>query len=154
MALLTSTAARDATSLASTSSGNTNNDVYNVFINHRGPDVKKGLASDIYNRLVADGSTRVFLDKDELQTGENINTQIEGAIRTASVHGAIFSPGYADSNWCLNELVLMVESKTTILPVFYNVKPSDLRWTEGAYIHCLYSYYCNCCCYFGRHDYQ
>ena len=58
-------------------------------------------------------------------------TQIEGAIQAASVHVAIFSPGYASSKWCLDELVLMVESKSTIIPVFYNVEPSNLRWTEG-----------------------
>jgi Cdc6-like AAA superfamily ATPase len=57
--------------------------------------------------------------------------QIEGAIRTASVHVAIFSPRYAESSWCLKELVQMLESGSTIIPVFYNVEPSDLRWTRG-----------------------
>lgn len=31
----------------------------------------------------------------------------------------------------MNELPLMVESRSTIIPVFYGVKPSDLRWTKG-----------------------
>jgi len=39
--------------------------------------------------------------------------------RTASIHIAIFSPRYAESTWCLNELVLMLESRSTIIPVFY-----------------------------------
>lgn len=130
MAHLNLTPARDASSSTSTSHGNTNSYVYDVFINHRGPDVKKGLASHIYHRLSVYG-LRVFLDQQQLQEGENMTPQMAGAIRTASVHIAIFSPGYADSHWCLNELLLMLESRSTILPVFYNVKPSDLRWTSG-----------------------
>jgi len=65
-----------------------------------------------------------------MKAGDDLTGQIKGAIATASVHIAIFSPKYADSKWCLEELVLMLESGTTIIPVYYHVKPSDLRiWT-------------------------
>eukprot|EP00253_Pinus_taeda_P002727 PITA_02727 len=123
-------AARDGTSSASTSQGNTNSYVYQVFLNHRGPDVKEGLATDIYNGLKKLGLS-VFLDQPELQRGEKLKPQIEGAIRTASVHVAIFSPNYAQSRWCLDELVQMLESGSTIIPVFYKVEPADLRHTRG-----------------------
>lgn len=103
---------------------------FEVFINHRGPDVKKGLATRLNNCLEGHG-LRVFLDDPALERGEWITPQIEGAIRTASVHVAIFSPGYAESSWCLDELVMMLDSSTTIIPVFYNVSPSELRWTRG-----------------------
>jgi hypothetical protein len=137
MANLNLSLARDDISFASssTSYGNTDSYVYDVFINHRGPDVKHTLATDLYDCLTGH-RLRVFLDKQELQEGENITPQIKSAIRTASVQIAIFSPGYADSRWCLDELVLMVESvaklRSTIIPVFYGVKPSELRWTQGA----------------------
>lgn len=148
MALLTLTPASEETSLASSSTaaastsygGGNNNYVYDVFINHRGPDVKNTLAADLYRRLCKH-QLRVFLDQEELQEGENITPQIESAIRTASVHIAIFSPRYAESNWCLNELLLMLKSGSTILPIFYGVKPSHLRWTErnknGVYARAL-----------------
>jgi len=107
---------------------------YDVFLNHRGPDVKKTFASDLYRRLKAHG-LRVFLDQQELQKGEKLTCQIEGAIRAASVHIAIFSPNHAESKWCLDELLLMLESMRDkgykILPVFFRVKPSELRWTEA-----------------------
>lgn len=131
MADVNFTPARDGTSSASTSQGNTNSYVYDVFVNHRGPDVKKGLASHIYHRL-KDLGLAVFLDQEVLERGEGLNPQIEGAIRTASVHVAIFSPNYAHSRWCLDELVQMLESRSTIIPVFYKVEPADLRWTHGA----------------------
>eukprot|EP00253_Pinus_taeda_P019269 PITA_19269 len=129
-------AARDGTSSASTSQGNTNSYVYQVFLNHRGPDVKKGLATLIYDRL-KDLGLSVFLDEKELEGGEELDPQIEGAIRTACVHVAIFSPNYAQSRWCLHELVLMREqmlkSGSTIIPVFYKVEPAEVRWASGEY---------------------
>jgi hypothetical protein len=124
---------RDATSFASSSTSPSHSGVYDVFISHRGPDVKKGIASHIYHRL-KDSGLAVFLDQPEMKEGEKITPQIKRAIRTASVHIAIFSPGYADSPWCLDELLDMldtVKSGSTILPLFYNVQPSDLRWTRG-----------------------
>jgi hypothetical protein len=116
---------------ASTSTtANPNNHCYDVFINHRGTDVKKTFASHLYGRLHGLG-LRVFLDQSELQQGDSITLQIEEAIRTASVQVAIFSKGYAVSNWCLDELVLMLNTGATVIPVFYDVEPSQLRWTQG-----------------------
>lgn len=105
---------------------------YDVFINHRGPDVKKTLASYLYHSLVAHG-LRVFLDTEEMQEGDSLTSQIEGAIRTAFIHIAIFSPRYAESSWCLDELVLMLESRSTIIPIFHTVKPSELTSENGKY---------------------
>lgn len=108
--------------------------LYQVFINHRGPDTKKTLASLIYHRLTRDG-LHVFLDKEEIQTGDKISPAILSAIRSASVHITIFSPGFADSNWCLEEYFLIKESseerRSMIIPVFYDVEPADLRHIES-----------------------
>eukprot|EP00253_Pinus_taeda_P036374 PITA_36374 len=114
---------------ASTSAHSNNDSRFDVFINHRGPDLKKTFASLLYRRLWFHG-LRVFIDYQDRQ-GEEIRSQIEGAIRTASVQIAIFSPTYADSRWCLDELVLMLETRARIVPVFYGVKPAELRSTEG-----------------------
>lgn len=125
---------------ASTSTDANNNEVHDVFINHRGPDVKKNFASHLYRRLLLQG-VRVFLDYQELEEGKNFDFQIKRAIESASVHIAIFSPGYADSKWCLDELQLMFQSKSPIIPVFYRVKPADLRRTreqdKGVYTQAL-----------------
>ncbi|XP_057846968.2 disease resistance protein RPV1 isoform X1 [Cryptomeria japonica] len=109
---------------------------YHVFINHRGPDVKKTLASHIYHALETHG-LRVFLDKQELQVGDFLTPAIQSAIRSASVQIAIFSETYAQSPWCLDELVWMLDSDPTsikIIPIFYDIEPSELRHVEkGAY---------------------
>jgi len=74
-----------------------------------------------------------------MQAGDPVISQINGAIATASVHIAIFSPRYAESKWCLDELLLMLKSGATIIPIFFNVKPSDLRWAvrDGVYNQAL-----------------
>jgi len=102
---------------------------HGVFINHRGPDTKKTFASYLYRRLLIHGY-RPFLDQEELEVGSNFPSQIVDTIRSASVHVAIFSPTYAHSPWCLRELVLMLESKAPIIPIFYHVDPAHLRWTD------------------------
>ena len=113
----------DSSSISIVASPNTSNcyNYYDVFINHRRPDVKKTFATDLYHALTKHG-LRVFLDIEELLEGDKLNSQSESAIRTAAVQIAIFSPGYALSSWCLNELLYMfemLERGSTILPVFY-----------------------------------
>ncbi|KAH9293939.1 hypothetical protein KI387_040862 [Taxus chinensis] len=106
---------------------------YDVFINHRGPDVKETLALELYNFLKR-MDIPTFLDSPEFEPGDSIPPTIENVIRSASVHIAIFSTNYANSPWCLDELDLMLQTKTRIIPIFYHVKPVDLRYTEkGAY---------------------
>lgn len=111
---------------------------YNVFINNRGPDVKATFATDLYHRLATCGF-RVFLDKYEMRAGLDLACQIKQAIETASIHIAIFSRRYAESCWCLDELLQMwlktCESDRDILiPVFYRVKPFEVRsMAKGPY---------------------
>lgn len=100
---------------------------WDVFINHRGPDVKHTLATAIYNALNRMG-LRIFLDVEALQPGDLIPMHIQEAMRSASLHIAIFSKSYAHSPWCLAELSFMLKTGTRIVPVFYYVDPSDLRW--------------------------
>ncbi|GLJ27774.1 hypothetical protein SUGI_0545100 [Cryptomeria japonica] len=73
----------------------------------------------------------------ELQVGDFLTPAIQSAIRSASVQIAIFSKTYAQSLWCLDELVWMLDSDPTsikIIPIFYDIEPSELRYVEkGAY---------------------
>ncbi|XP_057859041.1 probable 2' cyclic ADP-D-ribose synthase BdTIR [Cryptomeria japonica] len=110
---------------------------WDIFINHRGPDVKVTLARAIYNALHAMGF-RVFLDSEELQLGNFLPEALQEAMLGASLHVAIFSPGYAQSPWCLAELSFMLKSGKPIIPVFYCVEPTDLRGVaqgKGVYVN-------------------
>ncbi|KAH9289112.1 hypothetical protein KI387_033229, partial [Taxus chinensis] len=103
--------------------------LFDVFINHRGPDVKETLALQFYNSL-KDKGLQAFLDSEEKRVGDSFPSTIYTAISSACAHIAIFSKRYAESPWCLEELRRMIESEAKIYPVFYEVKPSDLRYIE------------------------
>jgi hypothetical protein len=80
---------------------------------------------------------RTFRDDEELPRGENISTELLNAIRGSKIFIVVFSKGYASSKWCLNELVEIVQCKNTIghtlLPIFYQVEPSDVRKQTGIF---------------------
>jgi len=128
-----------AHTVASSSTAASPKKLYHVFINHRGPDVKKTFASHLYHRLSSPYvGLRVFLDQPELRVGDKFPDQIKEAIKTASVHVAIFSKAYAESVWCLNELLYMFESGAPIIPVFYDVEPAQLRDKDEVYAKALH----------------
>eukprot|EP01018_Ginkgo_biloba_P005109 Gb_04246 [translate_table: standard] len=102
---------------------------YDVFINHRGPDVKNTLADTLYEFLKSAG-VRAFLDREELQRGEVLNNTIADAISNASVHIAILSKRYCESSWCLDELCDMIKTGAMIIPVYFDVSPDDCRFIE------------------------
>ncbi|CAM6029752.1 unnamed protein product [Sphagnum balticum] len=99
--------------------------MFDVFLNHRGPDVKQNFAAHLHQALQEAGC-RPFLDMESLEKGQDSQKKIYEALGCATVHVAIFSKHYADSNYCLNELCAMLERKKLIIPVFYDVSPNDL----------------------------
>ncbi|XP_059065049.1 disease resistance protein Roq1 isoform X2 [Cryptomeria japonica] len=100
---------------------------YDVFISHRGPDVKQTIAKQLYELFKA-RECRAFLDRPEIEAGDSITSAIDNAICSSRVQIAIFSKGYAESSWCLDELVLMLQQTDALfIPVFYNVQPWELR---------------------------
>ncbi|XP_042028447.1 TIR-only protein-like [Salvia splendens] len=97
-----------------------------VFINHRGVDTKRHVAGLLHHRLRGLG-LRPFLDCRSLMAGDRLFDKIDVAIRESRVGIAVFSPMYCDSYFCLHELSLMAELGKRVVPVFCDVKPSELR---------------------------
>ncbi|XP_042481068.1 TIR-only protein-like [Macadamia integrifolia] len=96
-----------------------------VFINHRGMDTKRNVAALLYDRFIH-LNLNPFLDYKSMKPGEELKEVIETAIRDCKVGVAIFSPNYCTSHNCLHELALMMECEKKIIPIFYDVKTSDL----------------------------
>ncbi|XP_039169642.1 disease resistance protein RPV1 [Eucalyptus grandis] len=90
-----------------------------------------------------DAGIQAYRDDEELRTGEEIGGQLLQAIQHSKISIPIFSKGYADSPWCLRELVKMVESKNTggqkIMPIFYNVTPSEVKYQNEHYNNAIVS---------------
>ncbi|XP_038904251.1 TIR-only protein-like [Benincasa hispida] len=97
-----------------------------VFINHRGVDTKKTVAALLYDRLVR-VNLRPFLDYKNLKPGEKLFDEIHGAIRQCKVGVAVFSPRYCESYFCLHELAMIMESNKKVIPIYCDIKASQLR---------------------------
>ena len=104
-------------------------DDYDVFLNHRGPDVTAGFIAHLYDALRS-ARLHPFQDKKSLVEGNPAFGSIDAALAVARVHVAVVSPRYAESKYCLSELVAMMRSGKPVIPVFYNVEPAALRRVE------------------------
>ncbi|XP_004289273.1 PREDICTED: TMV resistance protein N-like [Fragaria vesca subsp. vesca] len=108
---------------------------YDVFLSFRGKDTRKGFTNNLYSELVAQG-TETFMDDHELQKGEALSPVILTAIEESRFAFVVLSVNYAWSTWCLDELLKILEcmeARITVLPVFYDVDPSDVRQQTGSF---------------------
>ncbi|KAF3442121.1 hypothetical protein FNV43_RR16037 [Rhamnella rubrinervis] len=102
-----------------------------VFINHRGTDTKRTIATLLYDHL-SWMNIRSFLDNKTMKPGDKLFDKIDSGIRGCKVGVAMFSPRYCESYFCLHELALMIESKKKVIPIFCDIKPSQLRVERNA----------------------
>ncbi|KAL7235606.1 hypothetical protein ACSBR1_018992 [Camellia fascicularis] len=120
--------------MASEPSSSISRYAFQVFISFRGEDTRKNFTDHLYTALVGAG-LRTFRDDDEIERGENIKSELERAIKQSRSSVIVLSKDYASSGWCLDELVMIVEQRRTvghvILPVFYDVDPSNVRKQTG-----------------------
>ncbi|KAL3746438.1 hypothetical protein ACJRO7_015402 [Eucalyptus globulus] len=116
---------------------------YEVFLSFRGPDTRMDITDYLYTSM-NDAGIRVYRDDEELRIGEEIGDELLRAIEQSKISIPIFSKGYADSTWCLRELVKMVESKNTrgqkIMPIFYDVTPSEVKHQTKYYRKAIVSH--------------
>jgi hypothetical protein len=109
---------------------------YDVFLSFRGENTRKTFTDHLYTALVQAG-IRTFRDDDELPRGNHISTDLLKAIQGSRISIVVLSQGYASSRWCLDELVEILNCKNsigqTLLPIFYDVNPSDMRKQAGTF---------------------
>ena len=102
---------------------------FDVFLSFRGKDTRRGFVSHLYKALTQQ-SIRTFID-DNLHRGENISEELLKVIENSSASIIVFSKNYASSSWCLDELAKIIECTQKVLPVFYQVDPSEVRKQKG-----------------------
>ncbi|XP_059665555.1 disease resistance protein RPV1-like [Cornus florida] len=109
---------------------------YDVFLSFRGEDTRKNFVDHLYMALQHKG-IHTFKDDKKLQRGKSIPSELLKAIKESKFAIIIFSKTYASSTWCLDELVQIIECRNqvgqTILPIFYNVDPSQVRKQKGSF---------------------
>ncbi|XP_034675537.1 disease resistance protein RPV1-like isoform X14 [Vitis riparia] len=120
---------------ASSSTSNCDGYNYHVFLSFRGEDTRQTFTGHLYANLVARG-IHTFRDDEELEKGGDIASDLSRAIKESKIFIIIFSKHFADSKWCLNELVKIIDcmtEKKVVLPVFYHVEPRDVRNQKGSF---------------------
>ncbi|KAL6316213.1 hypothetical protein AAG906_017760 [Vitis piasezkii] len=109
---------------------------YDVFLSFRGEDTRNNFTAHLYDALHCKG-INAFIDADKLGIGEIISPALLSAIEGSRFSIVVLSENYGSSRWCLEELVKILECKKTkgqvVLPIFYQVDPSDVRKQKGSY---------------------
>ncbi|KAF5469514.1 hypothetical protein F2P56_013579, partial [Juglans regia] len=108
---------------------------HDVFLSFRGEDVRQNFISHLYHALHQRG-INTYIDNN-LERGEEISSELFKAIEGSMISIIVLSKKYAESRWCLDELLKILECKDTvkqiILPVFYNVDPSEVQHQKGSF---------------------
>ncbi|MED6151663.1 hypothetical protein PIB30_084556 [Stylosanthes scabra] len=127
---------------------------YHVFLSFRGEDTRNGFTSHLYAALNRKVIT-TYRDDNNLRKGDVISDELVYAsniwyqsrlIRPQVIwtnYGRsmfaviVFSPHYASSTWCLDELCKILDCKNMLglqmVEVFYGVEPSDVRHQIGTF---------------------
>ncbi|CAI9266158.1 unnamed protein product [Lactuca saligna] len=109
---------------------------YHVFLNFRGEDTRKTFVDHLHTALVQQG-IYAYKDDETLPQGKSIGPSLMTAIEDSQISVIVFSKNYADSSWCLDELVHIMKCKDRrgqiVMPVFYDVDPSEVRKQKGKY---------------------
>ncbi|KAK9930161.1 hypothetical protein M0R45_027213 [Rubus argutus] len=129
-------------SSSSSNAGKRKTRVYDVFLSFRGEDTRNNFTDHLYTALSSAG-IRTFRDSEGLGKGEDIAASLMRAIQESRFYLVVFSDKYADSKWCLNELMLIMNCRDrtaikgglqeVVIPIFYHVDPSDVRRQTGSF---------------------
>ncbi|KAL3369882.1 hypothetical protein AABB24_007094, partial [Solanum stoloniferum] len=116
---------------------------YDVFLSFRGEDVRKTFVDHLYVALQQKG-INTFKDADKLEKGNFISPELTRAIEESRISLIIFSKNYANSRWCLDEVVKIMECKNVkgqiVIPVFYDVDPSTVRKQKSSFEEAFNNY--------------
>ncbi|XP_034886928.1 uncharacterized protein [Populus alba] len=107
------------------------NDVFLSFSHH---DIGKNFGDHLFKDLISAG-IRTLRDDGGIYAGKK--SDIKKAIQESRISVVVFSKGYASSTKCLEQLVHIMDARNKtgllVLPVFYNVDPSEVRKQKGLF---------------------
>lgn len=108
---------------------------YDVFLSFRGPETRHTVTDYLFYACL-DINLIPFRDTDCLPRGGTITKDIERAIIGSRFSAIVLSKEFADSRYCLDELVTITKCERRyghkIFPVFYRVDPDEFNQT-GVY---------------------
>ncbi|KAM2193613.1 hypothetical protein ACFX1R_027877 [Malus domestica] len=121
---------------------------YDVFLSFSDEDTRKGFTGYLHD-AIEDRGYMAYMDQDDLKIGEEIKEELYRGIEESKISIIVFSKKYADSSWCLDELVKIMECRSKlgrhVLPIFYHVDPSHVRKQNGDLAKAFQNYEENIC---------
>ncbi|PON91046.1 TIR-NBS-LRR-like protein [Trema orientale] len=122
--------------LASSSSSIPSLKKNDVFISFRGEDTRNNFTSHLYAALCRK-NIETYIDEENLKRGDEISPALLRAIEESRVSVVVLSKNYADSGWCLDELVHILQCRERggqeVVPIFCGVDPSHVRKQRESY---------------------
>ncbi|XP_059429090.1 TMV resistance protein N-like [Corylus avellana] len=117
------------------SSSSTSPRPYDVFLSFRGSDTRQNFTAYLCKTLREKG-IYTYMD-DKLRMGDEIGPKLLKAINESRIAIVVLSENYASSPWCLRELKKILEcmetNQQTVIPMFYEVDPSDVRYQNKSF---------------------
>ncbi|CAH1441371.1 unnamed protein product [Lactuca virosa] len=110
--------------------------IYDIFLSFRGIDTRDSFIAYLHEALT-DANITTFLDNEAIKVGEDLKPELESAIKASRASIIVLSKNYANSTWCLDELVLILEqrmiSNHIVFPIFYHVEPTHVRKQQDSF---------------------
>ncbi|CAJ1978772.1 unnamed protein product [Sphenostylis stenocarpa] len=104
---------------------------FDVFVSFRS-DTRNGFTDHLFAALQRK-DVLAFRDDQTIKKGEFLESELLRAIEGSRVFIVVFSKDYASSTWCMKELTKIVETGRSLLPIFYDVTPSEVRKQSGEF---------------------
>ncbi|CAL1373201.1 unnamed protein product [Linum trigynum] len=109
---------------------------YDVFLSYMVGDTGDNFTSYLYEALRG-RRILTYIDDVSLRRGEDISESRLKAIQESRMAVVVFSKKYANSEWCLDELVEILRCRKrhnqVVYPVFFRVNPDDVGEQKGSY---------------------
>jgi hypothetical protein len=119
----------------SSSSSFTHQWIYDVFLSFRGDDTRRSLVAHLHVAL-SNAGIKTFIDK-QLEKGTELEPELFRAIDGSRISIIVVSKTFSTSSWCLKELDRIMKCRRNygqvVVPVFYQVDPSELRRKTGGF---------------------
>ncbi|CAN6817776.1 unnamed protein product [Brassica oleracea] len=108
---------------------------HHVFPSFHGADVRTNFLSHVVKELKSKGID-LFVDND-IERSKSIGPELVDAIKGSRIAIVLLSMNYASSTWCLNGLVEIIKCRQefgqTVMSIFYQVDPSDIKKQTGQF---------------------
>ncbi|XP_054819307.1 uncharacterized protein LOC129318508 [Prosopis cineraria] len=118
---------------------------HDVFLSYRETKRSNIFVDNLYDALY-ESKIKAFKDVWSSGCREDFCPPVLRAIEESSIFVIVFSEYYAYSPWCLDTLARILDSIETndkvVLPVFYDVDPSDVKYQTGSFGSALADHEC------------